>query len=495
VLFRSRFYNFDASPCNSYVDQTPVWYSKVTAMATYGTLTPSITDLFTKLASSTLKIVTSSSGSQTAGQGFLNRSIVATGDSTKNFLDLAAGTVDVVFSGGPAIGVLPQVGLFTGTTVTGMISSFFRKPVLVGAAVTASTPKLASLAYPPAGNAAAVGLEELKLAYAAGFAKAVQAGKWTSSFGAQPSLVQTEACTSNFANYPFPTATAGGQLANIIAKKKLVIGFNKETRINSGEGTIIISSIGGTVSGPAVLFIQAIVDAINAHYNSAIVIEWALSYVLSEQFWSDLDTGKIDVFGPATAVGSTAMGLNRNVNFDGSLCRTWSTSLTIYVQTASPITSLAQLLAWVKAGNATLLSESAANAVEVSGMLGIVIPSDPTAMAKLVAGSTTAALGGLTDAVKATGQLRALPPVSSTFRTAFFKKAMALTTANVVIDDSGDENSAPSERGGVIALGIICALLVVAVIALAAHAIIAKKNSGGVITSATVTHNPLKPAV
>jgi hypothetical protein len=60
------------------------------------------------------------------------------------------------------------VRLLTGATSVAAITSFFRKPVLVGSSFSAVAPYVNALAYPPTGAAEAVGNEELKLAYAAG---------------------------------------------------------------------------------------------------------------------------------------------------------------------------------------------------------------------------------------------------------------------------------------------------------------------------------------
>ncbi len=49
-----------------------------------------------------------------------------------------------------------------------MVTSFTRRPILLGATSSSTiNPVEGTMAYPPTGNAQAVGAEELKLAYAA----------------------------------------------------------------------------------------------------------------------------------------------------------------------------------------------------------------------------------------------------------------------------------------------------------------------------------------
>jgi hypothetical protein len=63
-----------------------------------------------------------------------------------------------------------DVRRLTGSTVSSAITSFFRKSLLVGSKLSdsAEVASYGGTSYPPKGDAAAVGYEELKLAWAAG---------------------------------------------------------------------------------------------------------------------------------------------------------------------------------------------------------------------------------------------------------------------------------------------------------------------------------------
>ena len=123
-----------------------------------------------------------------------------------------------VFSSAPLFPLSTPVRQLTGVSIIKMIVSYTRKPLLVGATQSAAlTPTLNQHSYPPSGTAAAVGLEELKIAYAAAYSSAVSTmNSWKYWMGNVTDLYMTEACTINPQLFPFPRRTPGGALDTIL---------------------------------------------------------------------------------------------------------------------------------------------------------------------------------------------------------------------------------------------------------------------------------------
>jgi hypothetical protein len=188
-----------------------------------------------------------------------------------------------VLGGGPDPLVSQLTGgavrMLAGTSIVRMTASFNRRPLLSGATTSLALSGLsAGNSYPYTGSADAVGLEEFKAAYSAGFAAAVNTSNaWLNRFAIMNrTVLRTEACNINPALYVWPTPTPGGLLSNILNSGKVKAGYNANTRFLSDDGDVLVDTTTSPVSGAALDFFGDIVQAIASHYGVTLTIEWTL---------------------------------------------------------------------------------------------------------------------------------------------------------------------------------------------------------------------------
>ncbi len=81
--------------------------------------------------------------------------------------------LQIVGSAPPAL-LTGSVRALAGASLASMITSFFRKPLLVGASSSPAAPAVAAMSYPVTGGASARGETELQIAFAAAFSVAVR---------------------------------------------------------------------------------------------------------------------------------------------------------------------------------------------------------------------------------------------------------------------------------------------------------------------------------
>jgi ABC-type amino acid transport substrate-binding protein len=213
-----RFYAFTPSPCLTWVTDLTLW---VTPTSQYNTVQDFLTAYQANPTAFTIAAV--SGGTQSTAKGFFKTSNVSViSDTPTLFTALNNGTVSVAVGSSP-VGSGSGAKQLTGSSIVKMVSSFQRRPLLLGANSTTAL-SLGTTAYPPVGNAEAAGIEELKFAYAAAFAQTVAVNNsWSVRLGGLPNVFMTEACTVNQALYKYPVPTPGGQLANILTRRSITL--------------------------------------------------------------------------------------------------------------------------------------------------------------------------------------------------------------------------------------------------------------------------------
>jgi hypothetical protein len=188
--------------------------------------------------------------------------------------------------------------LLTGSNIVKMVTSFSRRPLLLGAQASASL-AYSSMAYPPMGNAEAAGIEELKFAYAAAFTEAVTGttNNWATYLGNHSNVKMTEACTINPTLYKYPVPTPGGQLANILARGRIQLAYLGATTYRADDGyTLMNTNMNPPTGGVPSFFFSAVIAAMGAHYGVTIQQEW--SYMTADQAFSVGGVGWGVVWGP-----------------------------------------------------------------------------------------------------------------------------------------------------------------------------------------------------
>ena len=184
--------------------------------------------------------------------------------------------------GSSPVGSGSSATLLTGSNIVKIVTSISRRPLLQGASASTAL-AFNSMAYPPVGNAEAVGIEELKLAYAAAFTEAVtgSTNNWALYLGNHTNVKMTEACTINPSLYKYPVPTSGGQLANILARGRILLAYVGAVNFLADDGYLLMNTNSNPPTGGVPSFFSAVIATMGARYGVTIQQQW--SYMPADQ--------------------------------------------------------------------------------------------------------------------------------------------------------------------------------------------------------------------